>query len=377
LSKILVAFNLHLELSVSSPSFSTTMLWVKKLGYTRLTSIKPIADDWVIILDESIGIGQEKVLVILGIRQQDVDLTRPLKMQDMEPLLVKSREKWQAPDIANELNIIKQKIGTISYAVSDAGFAIKKALEISKIIWIYDITHAIAITLTKIYSDDCDFKKFAHLAAQMRFKLCNSKQAHLIPPNQRSKSRFLNIDIICKWAVQALKAYESQEICLADKQSLQWVKDMEDFVHTLEKIMAVTQEISVILKNNGLSKKSILRCKASLKGYNSGKLRQFKDMILKQLAENGRSLIKRNEVKLCCSDVIETIFGKYKCELSKNKMSGITDLVLIIPALTTTLDANYITHAIDNCTVKDIENWKKENLCESLLSKRKLVFFNS
>jgi hypothetical protein len=352
------------------------MLWVKKLGYTRLTCVKTKANDWVIILDESIGIGQEKVLVILGIREIDIDFTRPLRIQDMEPLLVKSREKWQAADIANELNIIKQEIGTILYAVADAGNSIRKSLEITNIIWIYDITHAIAITLSRIYKEDKQFKEFARLSAQMRLKLYNSKQAHLIPPNQRSKSRFLNIDILSNWAVQALKAYHNPETCQADKQNLQWVKDMEEYVNVLEKIMSATQEISIILKNNGLSKKTILRCKASLKGCNKGKLGQFKKMILLQLTENGNFLTKRNENKLCCSDVIETIFGKYKCELSKNQMSGITDLVLIIPALTAKLDVLSTTQAIDNCTVKDIEIWKKKNLGDSLLSKRKSFFNN-
>lgn len=352
------------------------MLWVKKLGYARLTCVKTKADDWVIILDESIGIGQEKVLVILGIRQKDIDFTRPLNIQDMEPLLVKSREKWQATDIANEINIIKQNIGAILYAVADAGNSIRKSLEITDVIWIYDITHAIAITLSRIYKEDYQFKEFARLSAQMRLKLYNSKQAHLIPPNQRSKSRFLNIDILSNWAVQALKAYHNPETCQADKQNLQWVKDMEEYVNVLEKIMSATQEISIILKNNGLSKKTILRCKASLKGCNKGKLGQFKKMILQQLTENGNFLTKRNENKLCCSDVIETIFGKYKCELSKNQMSGITDLVLIIPALTAKLDVITTTQAIDNCTVKDIEIWKKKNLGDSLLSKRKSFFKN-
>ena len=62
------------------------MLWIKKIGYAQLQSVKQKADDWIIIVDESIGIGQEKVLVILGIRRSQVDFTRPLLLQDMEPI---------------------------------------------------------------------------------------------------------------------------------------------------------------------------------------------------------------------------------------------------------------------------------------------------
>ena len=230
LSKIFVTINLCLDLKLASPSFSTTMLWVKKIGYSRLQSTKIIADDWIIILDESIGIGQEKVLVVLGIRQCNIDFTRPLRIQDMEPILVKSRERWLGVDIADELREIERKLGAILYAVADAGNGIKNGLKESGILWRYDITHAIAIALDRIYRNDEKFKDFTHKAGQMRFKCCCSKQAHLIPPNQRSKSRFLNIDIISDWGVKALGAYDRNEISIEEREQLKWVKEMESFI---------------------------------------------------------------------------------------------------------------------------------------------------
>ncbi|MEA3446267.1 MAG: hypothetical protein U9R19_16230 [Bacteroidota bacterium] len=75
------------------PSFTTGMLWVKKVGYYCLNRIKVQADDWILIVDESIGIGQEKLLVVLGIRSSQIDFTRPLKIEDMEPIVVKSKKK--------------------------------------------------------------------------------------------------------------------------------------------------------------------------------------------------------------------------------------------------------------------------------------------
>jgi hypothetical protein len=352
------------------------MLWVKKIGYAKLKEAKTKAGDWIIILDESIGIGQEKVLVVLGIRQSDVDFTRPLRLQDMEPILVKSREKWHGADITNELTGIKQKLGTILYAVSDAGNAIKRGLKDAGILWQYDITHAIAVMLDKMYRDNKEFKDFVSKAGQMRLKYCCSKQAHLIPPNQRSKSRFLNIDIISKWGLQVLRAYDGKGTKEEDRLCLQWVKTMEPFVRELGKLMSVIQEISVILKNEGLSKQTISKCKACLSGCNDGKLKQFKDFMIGYLVEYGSQAPKKNQRMLCCSDVIESTFGKYKNELSKNPMNGITDLVLLIPALTAKLEAGPVIKAIDSCTVKDIDDWKNENLCNSLLAKRNAIFKN-
>lgn len=55
-------------------------------------------------------------------------------------------------------------------------------------------------------------------------------------------------------------------------------------------------------------------------------------------------------------------------------MNGITDLALIIPALTSKLSDNELNTAIDTCTVEIIKKWSDENLCESLSVKRKSIF---
>ena len=374
LSKIFAAFNLYLDLELSSPSFSTAKLWVEKIGYAKLQCVKEKADDWILILDESIGIGQEKVLVVLGIRRSNIDFTRPLSLQDMEPILVKSSERWTRHDISKELNIIKEKLGTVIYAVTDGGSALKSGLRDAGIDWVYDITHASAIFLDRIYRNNEDFKAFTYNAGQMRFKLCCSKNAHLIPPNQRSKSRFLNIDILSNWATKALTAYDTNKISSEERMQLKWVKEIEPFILEMNLLISKVQEISIILKNEGLSKKIMKKCIACLKECKKGKLLQFKKLMIEYLKENTKYITKYKEKLLCCSDVIESTFGKYKNELSKNPMCGITDLVLIIPAFTANLTAEWINEAIDSCTVKNIQQWNKENLCTSLLAKRKNIF---
>ena len=88
-----------------------------------------------------------------------------------------------------------------------------------------------------------------------------------------------------------------------------------------------------------------------LKRCKKGKLKQFKQYMLDYLEENIKQISRRSEKILCCSDIVETIFGKYKNELAKNPMSGITDLVLIIPAFTSMLSAYEVNKAIDTIPV--------------------------
>jgi len=374
LSKVFVTVNLYLNLEFTAPSFSTVKLWVKKIGYYQLESVKEKASDWIIITDESIGIGQEKLLVVLGIRQCNIDFTRPLKLQDMEPITIKSSEKWTGEDITKELEIVKTKLGGVKYAVTDAGSNLKKGLKIAGIAHIYDITHAIAIYLERIYAHDADYKDFTHQAGLMRSRLCCGKNAHLIPPNQRSKSRFLNIDTISKWGMEALAALEKQNLSLSDAEALKWVKKYKPFIKEMDSLVSIIEKISVLLKNEGLNYKTKAKCISSLKKCKQNRLARFKEYMINYLEVYVKNINSKTKNILCTSDIIESTFGRYKNVLSKNAMSGITDLSLMIAAFTANLTIETVNAAIDGCTVKTIENWKKDNLCSSLLSKRKEVF---
>ena len=373
-SKALVIFQFSLNIHCKSPSYQAGLLWVKKVGYYQLQKPKEKADDWIIIVDESIGVGQEKVLVVLGIRRSKVEFGRPLKIQDLEPLLVKSKERWTGEMIAGQLRIVKEQIGNVLYAVTDSCSTLKKGLRMAEINHTYDLTHSIAIALERIYKKDDDFKEYTHKMGQMRIKLCNSKYAHLIPPNQRSKSRFLNIDIISSWGIKALKALETTTISTEEREQLLWVKEKQPLIEEMNNIINVIKQISILLKTNGLSKKTKRKCISVLKQCKTGKMKFFREHMIKYLEDNILNIQKRGEHLLCSSDVIESTFGRYKNEISKNPMSGITDLALIIPALTINLSSEEIKKAIDYSTAKQLKQWNKENLCESLSVKRNLVF---
>ncbi len=350
------------------------MLWIKKIGYYRLHQIKQKANDWILIVDESIGIGQEKLLVILGIRRSQIDFTRPLKIEDMKPLVVKSKKSWTGKAIAEELEKSKELVGSVLYATTDGGSTIKNGLFLAGIPHKYDVTHAIAIMLEKIYKKNEEFKAFTLTMGQMRLKLCCSKYAHIIPPNQRSKSRFLNIDIVSDWSMRILKSIAKGKLSTEEQELLQWVLDKKDFVEDMAQIITTIEKLSKILKYNGLDKETKKQCTEILKKCNTtAKQNHFKALFEDYLEANISPISKEKETFLCSSDIIESTFGKYKNELSKNPMNGITDLALIIPAFTSTLDQQEIKKAIDSCNCALIKEWGVTNLCKSLSAKRKAV----
>jgi hypothetical protein len=348
----------------------------KEVGYYCLTAEKEKADDWILIFDESIGIGKETMLLILGIRRSQIDFTRPLTTQDMTPLVVKSRESWTGEDIFTELEYCKQQLGSIIYATTDGSSTLKKALRLAGMPHVYDVTHAIAIMLEKLYKKDETFMKLTKDMGVMRFQLCCSKYAHIMPPNQRSKSRFLNLDIISRWGANIINILDNKQIKKEERDLLAWVYELKQFIMEMQNIMDVIEKLSILLKHNGLNNKTYKACLKILKsGQTSIKQKMFKTLFIEYLDNNMDKRSTNRETLLCTDDIIETIFGRYKNELNQNPMNGITDMALIIPAMTSSLNKEEIMRAIDGNTVKQIKQWQKDNLCDSLSVKRN-EFYN-
>ncbi len=129
ISQLFGIFALCLNLKVRKPSHTTIMNWVHKVGLYQLSRKKRKADDWVIVLDHSIQLGCEKLFVVLGIRESEIDFTRPLRFQDLEPLALVAKDKWDGEVIRDCLIELKGEIGSIIYAVGDYGGDIKKGLK--------------------------------------------------------------------------------------------------------------------------------------------------------------------------------------------------------------------------------------------------------
>jgi hypothetical protein len=75
--------------------------------------------------------------------------------------------------------------------------------------------------------------------------------------------------------MNVLQALENNDISPEDRLQLQWVKEMESLIIEMYLMMSVVQKISILLKNEGLSKQTKSRCVSLLSNCQSGKLKQF------------------------------------------------------------------------------------------------------
>ena len=356
------------------PTRTTILIWVVKIGYYQLNKPKPVADDWVILLDHSVSIGQKKLFMIYGIREQDIDFNRPLRMKDLAPLRQRCQKKWTGDIINSILSELEQEIGHIIYAVGDYGSDIKKGLELAKIPHIHDITHNIALRIKRIYGKHTEFQELTKKLSHMRMTLGQTHLSHLIPNKQRTKSRYQNINKISDYTKKILGFLDKTN----DKKAIEkldWLKKNSSLSEELVQINDVICNIEQIVKTNGLNKKTITACNKILSVLTTPTGKQLQEE-LKQYLANTLKFIPGKHCILCTSDIIESAFGQYKNYLSPDSMAGITGLSLSLSAFTCSLNKSDLKQALENTTMKDLQSWLKENIGTTLYQKRKLAFAN-
>jgi len=366
-----------LEVPLQRATHKTIVWWVKKLGHYTLTKPKPVATDWVILLDHTIQLGPSKLFVIWGIRASTIDFTRPLRYQDLEPLWMSASPQWTGDFIGELLERLQTPLGQITYAVGDYGSDIRKGLRVAGIPHIHDVTHRIALILKRLYADDPSYQLISQRLAQMRRQLGHTVASHLQPPNQRTKSRYHNLRPLADYG-QSMLAYlasppTSKPADAAVREAMSWIGDYRTFFEELSEVTTCVCEVEREVKQHGLSALTADRCARLLMPVSTPKGRCFVfDMLV--YVHTTLALTTVQDAILCTSDILESAFGKYKNYVSRNPMAGITDLALCLAAFTCSLSSQEIAEALEHTTVHDVADWARMYLEPTLLKKRRDAF---
>ncbi len=366
---VFVLIKEHLKFDSKTPTHTTVLKWVHKIGFYELTKKKEKAKDWVIIIDESIQLGRDKLLVVFGIREKNIDFSRPLRFQDLTILKLIAKPNWNGDLIAIELEALKKEIGTIKYAVADRGSDIRKGLRESKIPHIHDITHRIANILKKLYKDDIIFLDLKHKLAKTKRKYSLTDSAFMVPPHQKKKARYQNISTISNWCMKIINILKKNEIEKELYEKLEWVLEYEDFINDLFQLNKIICNIESIFKKKGFSKSTYKDSLVILKELKSTPGMIFKEAFEEYLQEIS-DLFPSTKQLLITSDIIESAFGKYKNYVNLNPMAGITNLALCIAAFTSSLEDHDIIKSLETTTINDIKNWTKEFIGKTLFQRR-------
>lgn len=231
------------------PCWFSVRSWLLRVGYYKLMRTKTIADDWCWIMDHTIQLGKTKCLLILGIRLSELSKGRSLQYQDLEPIDLLPVETSTGEVVWKQLENIAAKTGVPRAIVSDSGSDLKSGIaqfcdQHDTCVSLYDIKHKTACLIKAELTQDEDWQAFIQQAAQTKKQLQQTALSYLKPPNQRSKARYMNIEILLRWGIETLKILSSGKNFNETEQpqlpKLEWLKNYQGKLPGWDELLQVT-----------------------------------------------------------------------------------------------------------------------------------------
>jgi hypothetical protein len=184
-------------------------------------------EDWLFIVDLSVELGKEKCLVILGVSQKSYieevrKKGRGLTHQDVEVLGLEIMISTKGELIEKVLEEVASLVGTPRQIVSDHGSDLDKGIRLYQeknpdVPQTHDVTHQRALLLKEELSKDEKYQLFVKKCHQCRQEIQQTELLFLMPPCQRTKARYFNLDTLINWANKVLIYEKEQDFSLIDK----------------------------------------------------------------------------------------------------------------------------------------------------------------
>jgi hypothetical protein len=246
------------QLSGTSPSWFAGRLWLLRVGYSKLTRPKEQAQDWVWIVDHTMQLGVEKCLVILGLRLSTCPVPgRCLRHEDVEPLALLPVKQSNGAIVYQQLEETVKQTGIPRQIIGDQGSDLRAGIEKfcqqhKETCYIYDIKHKTAAVLKHELHEDTTWQAFTQFAVQSKHKLQQTAFAFLAPPNQRTKARYMNVELLVDWGKKTLRFFDQQRRQGAHavddalrQEKLGWLGDFREPLHEwgeLLEVITVTEQ---------------------------------------------------------------------------------------------------------------------------------------
>jgi hypothetical protein len=376
------------------PCAETIRLWLLRVGLFLLRRPLPAYTDWAYLLDLTIQLGEHKCLVVLGVslakfRANDCRL----RHHDVHVLAVQVLAHCTAQVIVQLLTDVCTRTGAPVAIVSDHGSDVLAGARLFQarhrgVVEIYDITHGLAVLLKHYLEPDARWAGFVKDCQHARQQLQQTAGSVLQPPAWRQKARYLNLEGHLKWAGEMLLILGAKgdealagQLSLSVEQSrtwleekLGWLRGHQEDLRRWGYFQRVVKCAEEEVKNRGLCQSSWRRIRQQLEkeGPVGWQEKRFRREALKLVREEGAKVPARQRY-VGSTDVLESMFGKYKELAEQGPCKEITANVLMIPLFATTLTAELLRQALESVHEQDVRLWMEQHLEPSPQKRKRAV----
>jgi hypothetical protein len=386
-SRVLEVIKVLLHVPLISPAWQTGRFWLLRLGYYKLTRAKEQATDWVWIVDHTIQLGPEKCLVILGLRLQSfLALGRCLRHEDVEPIAIVPMKKSHGEAVCEQLEASSQKTGIPREILGDRGPDLKAGVkqycrQHPETCSIYDVKHQTAVVLKQELTRDVIWRVFTRLANETKKRVQQTNLAYLAPPTQKAKARYMNLGRLLRWGQRVLAflrrnsrggSERVDQEYLEDK--LGWVKAYRPHLRRWRELLQLVETTESFVRERGFYR----QCPRDLKRILTPLVRTKRGASVCQrmlaYAKEESKKAKPRERLPGSSEVIESVFGRWKRLEGQQAHSGFTGLLLSIGAMVAPTTAETVEQALKTVSTQEVLDWSRQQLGPTIQAKRKQAF---
>jgi hypothetical protein len=369
------------------PHWTTGRLWLMRMGHAMLTMPLEQADDWAWLTDHSVQIGQEKCLVIVGIRLRDLPPAGEcLQHRHLHLIALVPRTSWTTKEVAQTLEQAVPRTGVPRVIVNDYGGDLHGGVQIfqqshRKTKEIYDIKHKAACLLKQRLEKDPRWKSFQRHIGTTRCAIQQTEMAFLVPPAPKPKARFMNLQPQLEWADGVLDILRQPPDKVLNwvtparlHAKLGWLTEFGDVVSEWSHWQQVVNISVEHVNRYGISRNTRKQLKQALpRPFMHDSTEQLANDLLSFVATQGKQT-KPGEQFPGSTEVLESCFGKMKVLEKQQSRGGFTNLVISFGALLADLTSETVEAAMKLSGTRDVYRWCKEQLGETVFAKRKLAF---
>jgi hypothetical protein len=371
-----------------APSYASIRLWLLRLGLYKL--IRPLerADDWIWIVDHTMQIGDRKCLIILGVRssawQRSAD--RRLRREDMEIIALQPVCESTGEVVAQQFREAAQRCGVPRAIVSDDGRDLHRGLNLYRAeqpgtCWMYDIKHQTASLLKRTLERDTEWTSFTQQATRTKQQMFLTPLAFLVPPQQRGKARYMNVDTLVAWGRKALAFLDDPQAAAGHgiapedlEQKLGWLGNYRSVLNSWGEALKVIEATEHYVRTEGIHRRVVPELSPQLKALGGGPLsRRFRVELLASLRQQAR-MCRPGERLPGSSEIIESVIGQYKHLQGERSPHGLTAMILSMAANVGQRTTTLLKTALEEVTNPALFGWCRTNLGISVQSHRKAAF---
>lgn len=383
-SRVMAIFCGVLDAQTVLPAATTVRCWLQRLGLYALREPLEQATDWVYLIDHSVQIGTVKVCVILGLRLTQVPFpARALRHDDVQVLAVIPSEHSTGEVVAAQLEQAAQRTGIPRQIVSDHGSDVKKgnalfAQRHPGTVVTYDAAHHGAILLQRRFEADARWTEFVARLGTVKARIQQTSDAYLLAPSLRPKARYMNLASLLRWGRKILSLLDRGAAGGPASQRAEarygWLREFRAALESWSRWEATVRSSVEYLRTRGLSGSCQMALAAHLQALPAD---QADDDLAAEFVEFAGAQCQAacpGERLVASTEVLESVFGKWKSLERQESRSGITGLILALGALVGNWSATRVAEALEATPVKHVLDWCQQHLPPTVQSQRRLAF---